>query len=112
MTSAHQTALRIVDELQAAYEGAVAALRGDLRRYLAGEGPPDPAWRTSGAYAYPELRLYWSGDTPFPRLARAYARRGIRLDELRLVERVRRLRDGKPVGGSTGHVIAVWKRPA
>jgi hypothetical protein len=43
-------------------------------------------------------------------LARAFARTGVRLDELRLVERVRRLHDGKRVGRSTGEVLAVWKR--
>jgi hypothetical protein len=43
-------------------------------------------------------------------LARAYARTGVRLDELRLVERVRRLRNRKRVGGSTGEVVAVWRR--
>jgi hypothetical protein len=43
-------------------------------------------------------------------LARAYEKKGVRLDELRLVERVRRLHDRKRVGGSTSEVLAVWKR--
>ncbi len=43
-------------------------------------------------------------------LARAYGRRGVRLDELRLVERVRRLHNRRRVGGTTGHVLAVWRR--
>jgi hypothetical protein len=43
-------------------------------------------------------------------LARAYARTGIRLDELRLVERVRRLHNRKRVGKTTSEVLAVWKR--
>jgi hypothetical protein len=45
-------------------------------------------------------------------LARAYQRTGVRLDELRLVQRVRRLHDRKRVGPSTAKVLVVWKRPA
>ncbi|MCU1486108.1 MAG: hypothetical protein JWN67_2854 [Actinomycetia bacterium] len=44
-------------------------------------------------------------------LARAYRRTGVQLDELRLVERVRRLRNRKRVGKSTSEVLVVWKRP-
>jgi hypothetical protein len=44
-------------------------------------------------------------------LARAYAAGdGVQLDELRLVERVRRLKNRKRVGGSTAEIVAVWKR--
>jgi hypothetical protein len=43
-------------------------------------------------------------------LARAYETRGVRLDELRLVERVRRIVNRHRVGGSTGEIVAVWKR--
>ena len=44
--------------------------------------------------------------------ARAYQRSGVRLDELRLVEVVRRLHDRKRVGKSTSRVLVVWKRNA
>lgn len=44
------------------------------------------------------------------RLAAAYQRDGVRLDELRLVQRVRLIRDRRRVPGSTGKVIAVWRR--
>jgi hypothetical protein len=43
-------------------------------------------------------------------VAEAYERKGVRLDELRLVERVRRIVNRKRVPGSTGHVLAVWRR--
>ena len=43
-------------------------------------------------------------------LARAYQRTGVRLDELRLVQRVRRLRNRKRVGPSEAKVLVVWKR--
>lgn len=44
-------------------------------------------------------------------LARAYAEGdGVALDELRLVQRVRRLKNRKRVGRSTSEVVAVWTR--
>ena len=43
-------------------------------------------------------------------LARAYQRTGVRLDELRLVQVVRRLKNRKRVGPSTSEVLVVWKR--
>jgi hypothetical protein len=45
-------------------------------------------------------------------VAAAYERKGIHLDELRLVERIRRIVNRKRVPGSTGHVLAVWRRDA
>lgn len=43
-------------------------------------------------------------------VARAFEERGVRLDELRLVQRVRRIVDRRRVPGSEGRVIAVWRR--
>jgi hypothetical protein len=43
-------------------------------------------------------------------LARAYAKRAVPLDELRLVQRVRRLENRKRVGPTTSKILAVWKR--
>ncbi|HEV7384974.1 MAG TPA: AMP nucleosidase, partial [Phenylobacterium sp.] len=49
---------------------------GALKEFLAGGPPPDPEVRRSGAYAYPELRLYWRPGQPWPRISRAFARIG------------------------------------
>lgn len=43
-------------------------------------------------------------------LARAYERRGVQLDELRLVQRVRRIVDRRRSGPSTSEVIVAWRR--
>jgi hypothetical protein len=43
-------------------------------------------------------------------VARAGADRGLRLDELRLVDVGWRLHDGRRVGEPTAHVLAVWRR--
>ncbi len=66
----------IVDRLEQEYRATCEALRGSLKTFLAGGGPPDPALRAAGAFAYPELRLTWASSQPFPRISRAYARIG------------------------------------
>ena len=43
-------------------------------------------------------------------LADAYEVRGVRLDELRLIERVRRLKDRRRVGKTETVVLATWER--
>lgn len=58
---------------------------------------------------YPRFR---SDPRMLAAVARAYERRGVRLDELRLVQRVRRIVNRRRVPGSTGKVLAVWKRPS
>ncbi|MDZ4370824.1 MAG: AMP nucleosidase [Phenylobacterium sp.] len=69
-----QDAADIVDRLEAEYRRSVDQLRTALKTFLAGGGPPDPALRESGAFAYPELRLSWAPGLPYPRTSRAYAR--------------------------------------
>jgi AMP nucleosidase len=66
----------IVDRLEQEYRQTVETLRGALKDFIAGGPPPDPALRAAGAFAYPELRLYWPPGQPFPRIGRAYARIG------------------------------------
>jgi AMP nucleosidase len=66
----------IVDRLELEYRSSVDALRTALKAFLAGGPPPDPALRESGAFTYPELRLYWPPGKPFPRIGRAFARIG------------------------------------
>jgi hypothetical protein len=44
-------------------------------------------------------------------LAAAYERVGVHVEELRLIERVRRIVNRHRVHGSSEHVVADWKRP-
>ena len=74
--NAKTEAVRIVDQLEAAYRESVEALREALRRFLAGGRPPRIETRRAGAFAYPELRLIWASGQPFPRTSRAFARIG------------------------------------
>ena len=55
-------AAAIVDRLEAEYDRSVSALRHHLKAFLEDGVKPDPALRPSGAFAYPELRLSWSGE--------------------------------------------------
>ena len=71
-----QIAAGIVDRLETEYRASVEALQQALRSFLAGGPPPDPAERRKGAYVYPELRLYWPHNEPWPRISRAFARIG------------------------------------
>ncbi|WP_334161047.1 AMP nucleosidase [Phenylobacterium sp.] len=66
----------IVDRLEDEYRRSVEALRSDLKRFLGGGPPPTPDARTTGAYAYPELRLTWPPGLAYPRISRAFARIG------------------------------------
>src|SRR5690349_8987726 len=43
-------------------------------------------------------------------VAEAFRRKGLRLDELRLVERIRRIVHRRRIPGSHGRVLAVWRR--
>jgi len=71
----HETAAAaIVARLQAEFDTSVSNLRGALKAFLADGIRPDPALREGGAFTYPEIRLYWSGENGFPRITRAYAR--------------------------------------
>jgi AMP nucleosidase len=64
----------IVDQLAAIYDESVANLRQAVARYVEDRSPPDARARQRGAFAYPELRIDYSGKLPRPALARAFAR--------------------------------------
>jgi AMP nucleosidase len=70
-------AAAIVERLIEEYDRSVSALRAALKAFLADGLRPDPADRLNGTYAYPELRLHWSGENGYPRISRAYARIGL-----------------------------------
>ena len=64
----------LIDELQALYAASVGNLRGALAAWLRDGRRPDPQWRASGAFAYPELRIAHAPEGPAPRVTRAFAR--------------------------------------
>src|SRR6476620_2655927 len=64
----------IVDQLAAIYDESVTNLRQALARYVEDRSAPDPKSRKRGVFAYPELRLDYSGKLPVSAPARAFAR--------------------------------------
>jgi len=64
----------VVDQLAAIYDESVDNLRQAVAAYVRDRTPPDPKKRTAGAFAYPELRVRYSGKFPRPTVARAFAR--------------------------------------
>ena len=63
------TASDIVAELDRLYTASVERLQAALTAYLTQGVRPDPASRSDGSFAYPEIRLSYSGgdDRPTPR---------------------------------------------
>ncbi len=64
----------IVDELAAIYDQSVANLRQALARYVEDRTTPKAEARKKGAFAYPELRIDYSGKLPAQPVPRAFAR--------------------------------------
>src|SRR5688572_31805655 len=64
----------IIDQLCEMFDESVAALRSALAAYLLRGERPDPEARARGLFAYPELRIDYSFDSPphFP--PRAFGR--------------------------------------
>jgi AMP nucleosidase len=63
-----------VDQLCSIYDQSVANLREALAAYCERGVHPDPALRAEGCFAYPELRVSYSGEQTSGRLTRAFAR--------------------------------------
>src|SRR6185312_2585182 len=64
----------IVDQLASIYDESVANLRQALTHYIDARTPPDARTRKKGAFAYPELKIDYSGKGPATTPARAFAR--------------------------------------
>ena len=64
----------VVDQLAAIYDESVANLRQALSKYVEDRIAPDARQRSKGAFAYPELRIDYSGKRPATPPARAFAR--------------------------------------
>ena len=64
----------IVDQLIDIHTQSVAALRDALKSYINDGAAPDGSQRVRGDWAYPELRLEFSGERRALRPIRAFAR--------------------------------------
>jgi len=64
----------IVAQLDQLFRDSVKHLRDDIEAYIAEGTLPDPAARTTGRYAYPEIHLTWSGDTDSAEPQRSFGR--------------------------------------
>ncbi|NCP12420.1 MAG: AMP nucleosidase [Sphingomonadales bacterium] len=53
---------KILSELQDAYDRSISNLRRAIAAFVGDGTIPDPACRTDGSYAYPQLRITYSGD--------------------------------------------------
>ncbi|MBK8629870.1 MAG: AMP nucleosidase [Sphingomonadales bacterium] len=63
-----------VQELDRLFSQSVGALRTDIETYIASGAPPDPARRSDGSYAYPEIHLHWGGSGRHDQPERAFGR--------------------------------------
>ena len=64
----------LLDQLCSIYDQSVANLRKALGAYCEDGAHPDPELRANGCFAYPELRVAYSGERTAGRLTRAFAR--------------------------------------
>jgi AMP nucleosidase len=69
-----QSGRAIVEELDALFRASVGRLRDSIETYVATGTPPDPAHRTDGSFAYPEIRLRYLGDDPRAASFRSFGR--------------------------------------
>ena len=67
-------AAQIVAELDRLYRSSVDRLQAALVTYLAGGPPPDPEARRDGSFAYPEIRLRFTGGDGRPAPFRSFGR--------------------------------------
>ena len=63
-----------LDRLETLYNQSVSNLRDAVRTFVATGERVDPARRADGLFAYPELRIRWTGDKPSGLEPRAYGR--------------------------------------
>jgi len=68
------TASQIVTELDRLYTASVERLKAALTAYLADGRAPNPAARSDGSFAYPEIRLIYNGGTASPTPLRSFGR--------------------------------------
>jgi AMP nucleosidase len=74
MTKEIETPHEAVERLIELYDAAIADLKTDLAAFILDGTRPDPTGRAEGRYAYPELRITWSGEMRPVTTTRAYGR--------------------------------------
>jgi AMP nucleosidase len=57
-----QSGRDLVDQLDALFNTATTRLRDAIQAYILHGTRPDPASRSDGSFAYPEIRVHYSGD--------------------------------------------------
>ncbi|WP_445192995.1 AMP nucleosidase [Sphingomonas sp. Tas61C01] len=68
------TASHLVAELDRLYRASVDRLQAALTAYLTDGTQPDPAARSDGSFAYPEIRLHYRGADDRPTPLRSFGR--------------------------------------
>ena len=69
-----KTGRQLVAELDALFNAATGALRDAINAYVTDGTRPDPAARSDGRFAYPEIRLIYSGNDATPPPLRSFGR--------------------------------------
>ena len=69
-----KTGRALVAELDALFTTATGALRDAINAYVADGTRPDPAARSDGRFAYPEIRLIYAGHDANPAPLRSFGR--------------------------------------
>jgi AMP nucleosidase len=64
----------LVAELDRLYRASVARLQSAMSAYIADGTVPDPASRSDGSFAYPEIRLIYKGGIDRPTPLRSFGR--------------------------------------
>ena len=63
-----------LDELTSRFDRSVGNLRKALQAFIRDGTRPEPEWRSSGAFVYPEIRIYYRGDPAKSVTGRAWGR--------------------------------------
>ncbi len=69
-----QTGRALVDELDTLFNAATKRLRDAVKAYVLNGTRPDPAARSDGSFAYPEIRVQYSGEENGPVPLRSFGR--------------------------------------
>ena len=64
----------ILDEIARRFDKSIDNLRAALERFNRDGTRPDQAWRASGAFVYPEIRIHYGGDPAKSVTGRAWGR--------------------------------------
>ncbi len=74
MKNENMTPFEAIERLITLYDQSIAALKTDLAAFIMDGTRPDAAARSDGRYAYPELRITWSGELRPSSTKRAFGR--------------------------------------